>query len=1119
MQNHVLPLSVEGTTHSKLKWYLRLDVWPFVVVHAMAFVWGMDDSKSLPVRMLIPCLALVGHLIVSLSSLYSTKAYVVLALTSPVLTDPMPGDVLCVKMQCKTKEIKHLALKRLGASDVWVFDHERRQYELITSTPSTTENGLLKTFQLVHAPDPKMQPLSTYADRLIKKDDRNASVLLSRHGENRFDIPLPESSRLVLEQVQSPFFLFQVFCVLLWMLDEYWYFAFFTLIMLIMFEVIVAQNRRRNLESAREMLRPAHMVWVKRAGSWRRISSWQLVPLDVVFVIKDHDNPFPCDALIVRGICVVNEAMLTGESTPKTKESLYSPGEVVDFTKPLPTTPEESRFVLLGGTLVLDAQIADGSTAISALQAEDEDFPCQTPGSVVVVMRTGYETTQGELMRVILHATERVTVDSNREAYAFMAILVIVATLAASYVLYQGSKDEKRSQWKLFLHCIMIVTSVVPPELPMELSLAVTTSLSNLIKKHAVYCTEPYRIPLAGKIDVCCFDKTGTLTSDDLQVETLVTTRQTDALDVLSFCHSLVAIDNRVLGDTTETALWRFLNNRVVVSPDNNGVTMNRFAMKSNEEPNAVESIVVLKRFQFDAELKRMSVLVARTMLAPKTPGHRASFYLYCKGAPETLESLLVDAPADYASTYKKLASQGFRVLGLAVKKLNDSNHDVMKLFRSQIESDLHYVGLVALSSPLKIDSADVVKELQHSGHRVVMITGDNDATAREVARQLGIPALEENTLTGKQLLHLEQTVENEKQIARALREKYVFARVSPAQKELILDLFEKDGLTTLMCGDGTNDVGALKRADVGVSVVSDPSTERHARNVEKSKFGKNAHSIEALLQEDSSAQVRLGDASIASPFTAKSPHVSCVLDIVRQGRCTLVTTIQMFKILAANGLLHSWSMTVLYLKGVRQGDAQSTMFGLVVAVVFALLSFTEPLKVLAPRRPTTKIFSYPVIASIVGQSFVHLMTLIACTSLVEMGDSAESSLNDVNANLTTANSTALDPDAAFSPNALNTAVYICGYVLQANVFAVNYRGDPFMTPFWANKKFSRILVFMWGTAFFLASGLAPSFVLGLLELVVLPSNVIPLFIGILLADTLISLGWEKFIVRDVLGG
>jgi manganese-transporting P-type ATPase len=277
----------------------------------------------------------------------------------------------------------------------------------------------------------------------------------------------------------------------------------------------------------------------------------------------------------------------------------------------------------------------------------------------------------------------------------------------------------------------------------------------------------------------------------------------------------------------------------------------------------------------------------------------------------------------------------------------------------------------------------------------------------------------------------------------------------------------------------------------VGVSVVSSPALERLAR-------GGGEDDWNELM--NGGGQMPLGDASIASPFTARTPHVSAVLDIVRQGRCTLVTTIQMFKILAANGLLHSWSMTVLYLKGVRQGDSQSTVYGLLVAAVFALLSFTQPLDELSARRPVARIFSKPVIASIMGQSVLHLGTLIACTSFIK---------TDV----------VVDPDADFRPNEINTVVYICGFVLQANVFASNYRGHPFMTPFWANKPFSRVLLFMWGLAFFLAAGTAPAFVLDVLELVPLEQTRPSYLFGALALDTVGALTWEHVVVRGWLGG
>jgi manganese-transporting P-type ATPase len=97
------------------------------------------------------------------------------------------------------------------------------------------------------------------------------------------------------------------------------------------------------------------------------------------------------------------------------------------------------------------------------------------------------------------------------DTFVFIFLLVLCAIGAAVYVLNEGWYDERRNRFRLILHVVIIVTSVVPPELPMELSLAVTNSVADLMKRCNVFCTEHFRIPWAGEVDVCCFDKTGTL--------------------------------------------------------------------------------------------------------------------------------------------------------------------------------------------------------------------------------------------------------------------------------------------------------------------------------------------------------------------------------------------------------------------------------------------------------------------------------------------------------------------------------------------------------------------------------------------------------------------------------
>lgn len=201
----------------------------------------------------------------------------------------------------------------------------------------------------------------------------------------------------------------------------------------------------------------------------------------------------PCDLLLLHGSCVTNEAMLTGESIPQVKESISKNcDDVFDINCDNGSVDNLNKNILLGGTSIV---YSVGETIHSKYQIQnwlDENMDKHCIG---IVLRTGFSTTQGDLVRKILYASEKVNKEANVEIFYFITILIVFAIVASLYVLYYGLMDSSRNKFRLVLHCVMIITSVIPPELPMELSLAVTHSLAAL-SKVLIFCTEPYRFAL-----------------------------------------------------------------------------------------------------------------------------------------------------------------------------------------------------------------------------------------------------------------------------------------------------------------------------------------------------------------------------------------------------------------------------------------------------------------------------------------------------------------------------------------------------------------------------------------------------------------------------------------------
>lgn len=410
------------------------------------------------------------------------------------------------------------------------------------------------------------------------------------------------------------------------------------------------------------------------------------------------------------------------------------------------------------------------------------------------------------------------------------------------------------------LESILILTSVVPPELPIELSLAVNNSLLSLTKLQ-IFCTEPFRIPFAGKVDVCCFDKTGTLTTDTLVVDgvTDIETGEVPedgnvtmaAQKVLATCHALVLPNDdpsgeNIIGDPLEkvclgATTWKLAKGDTII-PEKAG--------------KGVKALKIVHRHHFSSFLKRMSVISSYD-----SGSVRPNYLVATKGAAEVVGQMLVNKPENYDQQHQKLARKGIRVLALAYKELSGVDNPKL-VAREKIEQDLEFAGFVCVNTPLKKDSVSALRTLRDADHHLVMITGDHVLTATYVALKTyivkkgksilvcefendnfkisevdydkdsseivsGVDSTQDLikkvkefggsvAMTGQAL---EQFEKSEELLYDIIPYVSVFARTSPQQKELIINVFKAKGFTTLMCGDGTNDVGALKHAQVGVAL------------------------------------------------------------------------------------------------------------------------------------------------------------------------------------------------------------------------------------------------------------------------------------------------------------
>lgn len=393
-------------------------------------------------------------------------------------------------------------------------------------------------------------------------------------------------------------------------------------------------------------------------------------------------------------------------------------------------------------------------------------------GSLLMeVTATGSGSTMGRLSQ-ILGQVRAVATPLERRLYQLggqIARWVMVLTLLLGLL---GLLTQGLDQWpRVVVFAVALAVAAVPEGLPAVLTLTLALGVERMARRKAVV-RRLVAVEALGSVTVIASDKTGTLTRNQLEVHQLESPDHQRALWAMVLASD--ADPRALLGDPLEQALYRYAASQ--------GIAVEQ--LRTQAQPVGGRA--------FDSAWGYMQVVVQ----------HRGQETSYFKGAPEALWprcQLLPDQQQEWQTLMQTWAAQGYRVLALAWAPGSQ-------------DTQLEFLGLVALWDPPRPEAASTVDLARRAGIRVLMITGDYPATAQALARQVGLEA--ERVVTGDTLEQL-----SPQELATAVREVNVFARVKPEQKLKLIEALQAQGEVVAMTGDGVNDAPALKRANVGVAM------------------------------------------------------------------------------------------------------------------------------------------------------------------------------------------------------------------------------------------------------------------------------------------------------------
>ena len=947
------------------------------------------------------------------------------------------------------------------------------------------------------------QKIKTTFNKIHKKlskglNEKEIEFQRKLHGICDLQIEIKSFIHILVLELTDPFYIFQIGSVILWLFDEYVAYACVIIFATTSSLLISTYETRQNLLDIQKMAKYECNISVFRKDLNNKmyskiISSTELVPGDL-FEIQKENLPMPCDCILINGSVIINESMLTGESTPIVKNQIQRINN--DFN-----IKEQSNNILFAGTKLIQKR-----------SLNNEKILC-------IVHSIGFSTIKGSLIRSILYP-KNLDYKFKQDSIKYICIMAFLSVFGFS-ISIPFLKKAGMPKKEIIIKSLDLITTTVPPALPACLGIGISYAI-NRLKKYGIICINRDRVNVAGKVNICVFDKTGTLTEDHLDIfgyrnvlkdtngnfifgnftkdakkngeDAFIYYKEKNNkkknfnddlnsffVECLASCHSATIVNGELIGDPIDVQMFKscnweiFENNNEKEDNIKNVIStflrpkqeldldikLNSLLKEKEEEDDIIKDhyeLGVIRRFDFSSKLQRMSVIVKNI--------NENYYKIFCKGSPEKIKDLCKGEtiPKNFNEILKNYTSKGFRVLALSFKMIKMNYIQTQEISREKVENNMIFLGLLIVQNKLKEETKHSIELLDNAGLKMVMATGDNILTAIAVSRECNLvdnnsdivtceiknneliwnyiesfndnkneklssfrsqvlkddnnednilrnsfsssfpPENFTNQISKNETLIPENNNEiifetkiqsnktnensilsslninnspfNQKddnlniiiaitgqtfEILYTLNQKYIttndpsykkyhnlfrkillyckiFSRMSPEQKSLLVQSFKNEKYTVLMCGDGANDCSALRCADIGVSLSPE-------------------------------------EASIAAPFTSNVPDISCLEKLLREGKSSLVTSIQIFKYMMVYSLIQFIAITLLMIYNSYLSDYQFLAVDLFI--IFPLAFFiprTEAYELLTKDKVIDSLTSIPIISSILlqmGISFV----------------------------------------------------------------------------------------------------------------------------------------------------